>query len=171
MNRKIIALSSVVLILALGFLYIQQGNLMAGDKNKSCCMNKNTQKTSNDAPGIKAGGEKFASYEFSTDKACCEEMRSSMQKELLGISGVKEVKFSQTCTASKMTMVSVLYDAGATNESGIAASLKEKNIDCPQMPGCDKEGCSKNKSGSNMQQQCPKGGCDMKNKKTNGKDI
>jgi hypothetical protein len=175
MNKKIIAFSSIVVLLAFGFLYINSGNLSANNKNdsttKKCCVDQSTSSTKKE---IKAGGDQFSKYEFTTDKACCNEMKSSMQKEIMGAGGVKDVKFSETCTASKMTMVTVYYSAGETNETQIASFLKDKNFDCPMSPDCNHEGCKdkmsgKEKSGGKM--ECPKGGCDQKNKKTEGKDI
>ena len=174
MNRKLVYLSSLVLILAFGFLYVNSGSLTASDfTKKKCCNDQST--SANTKKEIKAGGDQYSTYEFSTDKACCNEMRSSLQKELLGASGVKDVKFSETCSASKMTVVTIFYNSGETSETQIASLVKDKSSDCPEMPGCDKKGCSKEKSGTkeksgNNSGTCPHNG-DCKNKKTNGKDI
>lgn len=106
MNKKIIAIASIVLVFALGFLYLNSGMLIAGSNGgNKCCINK-TSSVSN------------------------------------------------------------------TNKD---TEVKDKSMECPGSSGCTKEGCTKEKmdamqkSGSNM--QCPKGGCNMKNKKTTGKDI
>ena len=168
MNRKLVYLSSLVLILAFGFLYVNSGSLTASDfSKKKCCKDQST--SANTKKEIKAGGDQYSTYEFATDKASSDEMKNTLQKELLGTTGVKDVKFSPTCSASTMTMVTIYYNSGETSESQIASLVKDKSSDCPEMPGCDKEGCSKNKSGSNSG-TCPHNG-DCKNKKTNGKDI
>lgn len=173
MNKKIIALSSIVLLLAFGFLYMNSSKLIASGKsyNKKCCVDQSTSSSQKD---IKAGGDQssnteFSKYEFTTDKACCNEMKSSLQKEIMGAGGIKDVKFSETCTASKMTKVTILFSAGETSESQIASYLKDKNIDCPISKDCDKEGCTKQKAGGNK--DCPNGVCPHSNKKTSGKEI
>jgi hypothetical protein len=173
MNKKIIALSSIVLLLAFGFLYMNSGKLIASGKsyNKKCCVDQSTSTTKQE---IKAGGDEpvtteYAKYEFTTDKACCNEMKSAMQKQIMGAGGVKDVKFSETCSASKMTMVTVLYLSSETNVTQLASYLKDKNIDCPVTKDCDKEGCSKQKAGGNK--DCPNGVCPHNNKKTSTKEI
>lgn len=158
MKTKFISFASLILIFALGFLYVNHNYIEAGDRdgkkecvNKSGCTNMSGC-TQNKSSEIKAGGE-WSSYEFVTDKACCEEMKSSLKTELLGLAGVKDVKFSPTCSVSKMTNVSIYYAAGETSEETLASLVKDKGFDCS---GKDCEGK----------------GCTPKNKKTSdGKDI
>src|SRR5260221_9983844 len=141
MNSKLVYLSSLVLILAFGFLYMNSGSLTASDfTKKKCCKDQSTSTSKKD---VKAGGEQYSAFQFATDKASSDELKSNLQKELLGAAGVKDVKFSQTCTASKMTMVTIYYNSGETSEIQIASLVKDKSSDFPQMPGCDKNGCSK----------------------------
>jgi hypothetical protein len=154
MKNKIIALVAVFAIFTAGLLYFSP--LQAGDKDgKKNCDYSSCSKQMN--KGIKAGGE-WEKYEFVTDKACCDEMRNNLKSEALKLSGVKEVNFSKTCGMSKMSSVIIYYSASETNSDAIAASLKDKNFDCPSMPGCEKDcskGCDKNSKSGNEQKECP----------------
>lgn len=162
MNKKIISLAAIVVIFALGFLYLNQSYLVAGDKDGNCSKSSCSDKSScTKSSEIKAGGE-FESYEFVTDQACCDEMRSSLQSELLGVAGVKEVKFGSTCSVSKMTQVTVMYAAGETSSDNIASVVKSKSFDCSGK-GCEKDGVKSGESNTN------KGGCDGKSECPSGK--
>ncbi len=162
MNKKIIAAAALVVIFAVTFLYLNQSYLIANDKDGKNCSNECTEKTSNvkkdcdDKNSIKAGGD-YSNYEFTTDKACCEEMKSDLQKNLLSFSGVKEVNFSSTCNVSKMTNVTVKYAAGETNEEAIAKYIKDNSYDCSTKSGCDKDGVKSgnNKNGCEDKSKCP----------------
>lgn len=185
MNKKIISISALVVVFALGFFYLNQEYLAAytksgGDCDKTQCSKTSGTKSSSekkecdksscdDKKGmIKAGGE-FSSYEFTTDKACCEQMKADLEKGLLTVAGVKEVKFSQTCNVSKMTNVTVMYAAGETNQDNIAAYVKEGKFDCSGS-SCDKSKCDKDgvKSGETKKEGCDgKTECPSKNKKSN----
>lgn len=149
MKRKFILLASLVLVFTLGFLYVNHNYLSANDRDgKNDCANYSGC-TQHKTSEIKAGGE-WSSYEFTTDKASCNEMKSSLKTELMNLDGVKDVKFSSTCTVSKMTNVSIYYSAGETSQEKLASFVKDKGYDCS---GCDKH-------------ECP-----MKNKKTGSKNI
>ncbi|HMT11299.1 MAG TPA: hypothetical protein PKA39_06715 [Ignavibacteria bacterium] len=179
MNKKIISVSALVVVFALGFFYLNQEYLVAytksgGDCDKTQCSKTSGTKSSADKKEcdksscdksscgenkgmIKAGGE-YSSYEFVTDKVTCEDSKAELQKNILSIAGVKEVNFGSTCNVSKMTSVTIMYSAGETNEENIAASLKEKNMDCSGKSGCDKDG----KNSGDVKKECP-----GKNKKSN----
>jgi hypothetical protein len=163
MNKRIIPVAALVVVFALGFLYVNQNYLAAGDKDGKDCQNKSGCTSGN--KDVKAGGD-FQSYEFITDKACCDEMKASLQKDLMNSAGVKEVKFGTTCTSSKMTQVSVYYAAGETSSETISSFIKDKNYDCSGS-GCTEKGCDKmgEKSGEKheMKSGMEKGGCDGKN--------
>lgn len=163
MNKKIISLAAIVVVFALGFLYLNQSYLVAGDKDGKECVGKTgcdkdgkkdgkTEKQS----GIKAGGE-FASYEFTTDQACCDGMKADLENDIKGIAGVKEIKFGSTCNVSKMTNVTVYYAAGETSEENIASIVKEKNYDCSGSKSCDKDGMKSGsmKEGCDPSKECP----------------
>lgn len=163
MNKKIIGIASIVVVFALGFLYLNQGYLAANDKDGNTCSSSCDDKGKNSGTSsIKAGNE-WSSYEFTTDKACCEQMKSDLQKELGSVAGVKEVKFSQTCNVSKMTNVTVLYAAGETNEETIVSFVKNKSYDCSSKcegkSGCDKKSndtkMDAGKDGCNPNKECP----------------
>lgn len=174
MNKKIISVSALVVVFALGFFYLNQEYLVAytksgGECDKTKCGETSGTKSSadkkecdksscDDKKGmIKAGGE-FSSYEFVTDKVTCEDSKADLQKNILSIAGVKEVTFGSTCNVSKMTNVTIMYSAGETSEENIAASLKENNMDCSGKSGCDKDG----KNSGDVKKECP-----SKNKKSN----
>jgi len=184
MNKKIISVSALVVVFALGFFYLNQEYLVAYTKSggdcdktkcgetsgtkssadkkecdKSSCDKSSCDKSScDDKKGmIKAGGE-FSSYEFVTDKVTCEDSKADLQKNILSIAGVKEVTFGSTCNVSKMTNVTIMYSAGETSEENIAASLKENNMDCSGKSGCNKDG----KNSGDVKKECP-----SKNKKSN----
>ena len=125
--KKAVSLTAFILVLALGFLYMNQSYLIADDRDG----NKDCSSSCSKSKDIKAGGE-WSSYEFVTDKACCDEMKTSLQKDLMGVAGVKEVKFSISCSVSKMTQVTVYYAAGETSEENLAAYLKDKSYDCSE---------------------------------------
>lgn len=149
MKNKIVPIAVLVVVFSLGFLYLNQNYLSANDKDgKTCAENSAygdksscTKKSSSAQNDIKAGGE-WNTYEFATDKACCQEMKTDLQNELLGIAGIKEVTFSGTCNVSKMTQVTVFYAAAETSSDNIATYLKDKKYDCSGK-GCDKEGSNK----------------------------
>lgn len=147
--KKTVSITAFVIITALGLLYLNQGLLIADDRDgKKDCSSECTQKKE-----VKTSGE-FSSYEFVTDKACCDKMKTDLQTGLLSVAGVKEVNFGSTCNVSKMTSVTVLYAAGETTEDNIASFLKEQKIDCEGKSGCDKEGKTSG-SESDCSKQCP----------------
>ncbi|HRF66808.1 MAG TPA: hypothetical protein PK850_12685 [Ignavibacteria bacterium] len=181
MNKKFLGAAALVVIFAFGFLYLNQSYLIANDKDgkdcskecttsagdKSGCDKTAAIESSGDKTGcdkskcddknkIKAGGE-FSSYQFVTDKVTCDDSKADLQKNILTIAGVKEVNFGSTCNVSKMTNVTIMYAAGETTEENIAASLKEKNMDCSGKSGCDKDG----KNSGDSSKECP-----SKNKKS-----
>ncbi|HRJ84822.1 MAG TPA: hypothetical protein PK753_04035 [Ignavibacteria bacterium] len=181
MNKKFLGAAALVVIFAFGFLYLNQSYLIANDKDgkdcskecttsagdKSGCDKTAAIESSGDKTGcdkskcddknkIKAGGE-FSSYQFVTDKVTCDDSKADLQKNILTIAGVKEVNFGSTCNVSKMTNVTIMYAAGETTEENIAASLKEKNMDCSGKSGCDKDG----KNSGDNSKECP-----SKNKKS-----
>ena len=95
---------------------------------------------------IKAGGNEYSSYEFVTDKACRDEMKTSMQNDLMSLNGVKEVKFGESCEVSKMTKVSVFYSPGDTNEEAITKYIKDKDYNCSEHGNCPEGKCNMKKS-------------------------
>jgi hypothetical protein len=158
MNKKILSVASLVVVFTLSFFYVNQNFLTANDKDIKDCANKTACDGKN--KDVKAGGE-FESYEFTTDQACCDEMKNALQTDLLTVAGIKEVKFSPTCSVSKMTNVTVYFAAGETNSENIAAYVKDKNYDCPGS-GCTKDGV---KSGDKKE------GCDSKKECTPNKET
>lgn len=186
MNKKLLSIAALVVIFAFGFLYLNQSLLVANDKDGKDCKTECTQKVSDktgdktgcdktageksscsDKKGmIKAGGE-YSSYQFTTDKACCDGMKVDLQKNLLEVAGVKEVTFSSTCNVSKMTNVTVMYAAGETSEDNLASFLKDKSYDCSGK-SCDKDGM---KSGSIEKDGCNKDGIKSGDTKKDGCDT
>ena len=124
MNKKLLSISALVVIFAFGFLYLNQSYLVAHDKDGTCdkeCPQKTAGKTCDKSScdkmtgnmsgcdksscgenksEIKAGGE-YSSYQFVTDKACCDEMKTELEKNLLGVAGVKEVNSVQPAMYQK----------------------------------------------------------------------
>jgi len=150
MKKKLILFSSAVVLLTFGFLYVNHSYLSAGsDDGKSGCTSSSSCVKYGE---IKAGGE-FETYEFVTDKACCDEMKTSLKTGLMSISGVKDVKFGHGCSMSKMTRVSVNFAGGETNKETIEAYILNNKLDCPDT------------------ENCPKGKCDPKSKSKDTKDI
>ncbi len=150
MKSKILIFTSLVLVLTFGFLYVNQTYLSSNDNNgKTRCTQSGCQHKMKDKD-VKAGGNEWSKYEFVTDKACCDEMKSSMQKELMGVSGVKEVKFGSTCDVSKMTSVTIFYSSGETNETTLASYVKDKEFNCPDNGNCPQGKCNMKKSGKNI---------------------
>lgn len=123
--------------------------------NKSSCGDNTNE--------VKAGSE-YQSYQFTTDKACCDGMKADLEKNLLTVAGIKEIKFSTTCNVSKMTNVTVMYSAGETSEENIASFVKDKSIDCSGGNSCNKDGkkTGEKKDGCDTKKECPS----MKNKKS-----
>jgi hypothetical protein len=146
MRNKILVFTSLVLVLTFGFLYINQSGISANDKEgKKDCTHSCSKQNSKDKE-IKAGGDENSVYAFITDKACCDEMKTSMQNELMGINGVKEVKFGSSCNVSKMTQVSIYYSAGETNEAALISFIKDKEYNCPDNGNCPHGKCNMKKS-------------------------
>jgi hypothetical protein len=147
MKSKIFIFTTLVLILTFGFIYVNQTYLSSNDKDgKKECSNHSCSKQNTKDKEIKAGGNEFSSYEFVTDKACCDEMKTSMQTELMGINGVKEVKFGESCEVSKMTKVSVIYSAGETSEEAITSLIKAKEFNCSENGNCPHGKCNMKKT-------------------------
>ena len=170
MKKRVVFLSAAILIVSMGLLYVNSGNFVSGQNAmKKCCVGQTTSTVERD---IKAGSDQLSSYEFVTDKVCCEQTKSAVQNDIMIMSGVKDVKFSKTCSMSKMTKVTVIYSPTETNNDLISASIKEKNLDCSNSPDCNCPGYNKNESsGKSSSEPCP-GNCDKcKNKKTSGKNI
>ena len=156
MKKKIIIIGSLVVILALGILYSMNNNLIADDKDgkdcsssctkttgtgsstesKKSCDSKTMSETSTDATS------QFAVYEFTTDKIDCDACKPGMSSKLMGVSGVKEVSYGETCNVSKMTNVKVYYSAENTTPEIIAASVKENKLDCDMSKCGDGSKCT-----------------------------
>lgn len=158
MKNKIIIFCSLVVILAFGFLYIQNNNLIADDKDgKKNCSSSCTQKTNTSSAESKSGCQydktgattdatkdvtnEYAVYEFVTDKISCDDCKPGMSENLMGLAGVKEINFGETCKVSKMTSVKVFYSSTDTTPEVIAASVKDKGLECVKDAKCT----SKNK--------------------------
>lgn len=138
MRNKIIIISSLLIILTFGFLYFNN-HYISTDKNSTACscpMRSSGIQNTN-------AGNKWSSFNFITDKACCDEMRSSMQKELMGLAGVKDVKFVPSCSISKMSQVSIYYSSDETNSENIASYLKDKKMDCSDPQNCSPDKMNK----------------------------
>jgi hypothetical protein len=152
MKRNIIIIAGIAVVLLFSFLYINQNYLMADDRDgkKECSdMSKCDDKEKNKE--IKAGSD-LNEYVFATDQACCDEMKADLQTQILGIAGVKEVSFGETCGHSKMTQVKVFYNGSETTEDVIAASVNEKNVKSEGKTGCDKNSKSGKTDGM---KECP----------------
>lgn len=148
MKTKLIVTVSLVLLLVFGFLYTQKNALIADDKDgKKDCSSQCTQKSSStenksqctekSMSGASTSDDLngYAVYEFVTDKISCSSCKTSMSGKLMGISGVKEVNFGETCSVSKMTSVKVYFNSADTTPEIIAASVSENGL------GCDKSKC------------------------------
>lgn len=149
MKTKFISFASLVMVFTLVFLYANHNNLSAGDRDKKKECTSSSGCIKNKSNEIKAGGE-WSTYEFLSDKAYDNETKSNLRNELMSAAGVKDVKFSHSCSVSNMTYVSVYYAAGETSEETLASLVKGKGFDCSGN-GCD--------------------GTKKHNKKTNGRDI
>ena len=152
MKNRIFIFASLVVILTFGFLYVNQSSLASNDKDCSmnCTMSScQMHKTNTDIKAGGGGGE-WATYEFVTDKACCEEMKTSMQTQLMSFSGVKDVKFSKTCNVSSMTSVIIYYSKDETNEASLTSLVKDKEYDCPKDGSCPPGKCNMKKNSKNI---------------------
>jgi hypothetical protein len=153
MKTKLIIVGSLILILVFGFIYSQKSSLIADDKDgkKKDCSSSCTEKTGSaqtksgctekNMSGANASDDKngYSLYEFVTDKIHCDACKSGVSSELMGIAGVKEVEYSETCTASHMTSVKVYFVPTETTPEVIAASVKEKKLqgNCPDGSKCE----------------------------------
>jgi len=162
MKKKLILVASLVVIVALSIFYVQNNNLIADDKDKkdcstSCTKTAGTTETKSDCSGDKMSSASntsdddltgYAAYEFVTDKIHCDGCKSEMTGNLMGISGVKEVVYGETCNVSKMTNIKVMYSGEETNPEIIAASVKEKGLQgkCEDGTKCDSKKKDEKKS-------------------------
>lgn len=162
MKKKIIVIGSLVVILALGILYSMNNNLIADDKDGKDCSSSCTKttgtgsstesqkscdsKTTTEATTDATNG--YAVYEFTTDKIDCDACKPGMSSTLMGVSGVKEVSYGQTCSVSKMTNVKVYYSPQDTTPEIISASVKENKLNSEMSKCGDGSKCTdKNKAG------------------------
>ncbi len=157
MKKKIIIICSLVVVLAFGILYSTNSRLIADDKdgNKDCSSSctKNTGTSSStqnnsgcdskkmSSTGTESSGN-YAVYEFTTDKIDCDACKPGMTNKLMGVSGVKEVSFSETCKVSKMTNVKVFYSDKDTSPELISAAVKEKGLECDKSKCGDGSKCT-----------------------------
>ncbi|MBL8006120.1 MAG: hypothetical protein JNJ56_01200 [Ignavibacteria bacterium] len=164
MRKKIIVIGSLVVLLVFGFLYFQNNILIADDKDgskdcsSSCTKSSSTESSTENKSSCTAGKENmsgantdatnnYAVYEFVTDKITCNDCKTGMTKNLMGVSGVKEVTFGETCNVSKMTSVKVFYSDKDTTPELISASVKEKGLECDKSKCGDGSKCTgKNKT-------------------------
>lgn len=156
MKNKIIIIGSLVVLLVFGFIY-SQSNLIADDKDgkKDCsstsssCTKKSSSTESN-MSGANTSDDKsgYAVYEFVTDKISCDACKPGMTENIMGIAGVKEVNFGETCQVSKMTSVKVYFLETDTTPEVIAASVKEKGLqgNCGDGTKCDSKNKTQKKS-------------------------
>lgn len=142
MKKKILIICALILVSVFGFMYTQTSGLFADDKNKKDCSSSCTQKTGTSSSDSKSGctdknmtgsamsdnKDGYAVYEFVTDKIHCDACKTEMSGNLMGIAGVKEVNYGETCGVSKMTNVKVYYSADETTPEVIGASVKEKGL-------------------------------------------
>jgi len=147
MKKKIIIIGSFVVILVFGILYTQSNSLIADDKDgkkdcsSSCTKKTGTSSSTENKSGCsseKIGGAttevagEFPVYEFVTDKISCDGCKPGMSEKIMGISGVREVSYGETCKVSKMTSVKVYYSSSDTTPEIIAASVKDKALNCDE---------------------------------------
>lgn len=119
------------MLLTFGFLYINDHYTTSGRYVSSCSCPKHNSSIQNTT-----AGNKWSSYNFVTDKACCDEMRNSITKELMGLTGVKDVKFGPSCSVSSMSHVSIFYSADEITSQNIASFLKDNKMDCSNPENC-----------------------------------
>ncbi|MBK8553522.1 MAG: hypothetical protein IPL53_21645 [Ignavibacteria bacterium] len=161
MKNKIIIIGSLVVLLVFGFIYSQSNSLIADDKDgKKDCSSSCTQKagstesksecTDKKMSGANTSDDKngYAVYEFVTDKISCDDCKPGMTENIMGIAGVKEVNFGETCQVSKMTSVKVYFLETDTTPEIIAASVKEKGLqgNCGDGTKCDSKNKTQKKS-------------------------
>lgn len=145
MKKKILISGTLVAMLVLAFLfYTNNNNLIADDKDGKDCSSKCTEKSSSTDQTMSGANSSesqdgLATFEFVTDKISCDGCKPGMSDNLMGISGVKEISFGETCQVSKMTTVKVIYSAEETTPEIISASVKEKGLEgkCGDGSSCD----------------------------------
>lgn len=155
MRNKIILTATLIVLLVFGFIYTQKNNLIADDKDgKKDCSSQCTQKAGStenksDCTGKTMSGANttddangYAVYEFITDKISCDACKTSMSGSLMGISGVKEVNYGETCKVSKMTNVKVYFNSADTTPEIIAAAVGEKGLSCDKSKCGDESKCT-----------------------------
>jgi hypothetical protein len=138
MKNKILIFTSIVLILALGFIVMNR-NYVASDNKyvKGTCTNSAGCTKNHD---VRAGGD-VSTYEFVTDKACTDEERTAMQSALMNVTGVNDVKFGPSCSVSKMSNVTIYYSPDKTSSDNLASFVKDKQMDCSKMGNCPPGSC------------------------------
>lgn len=154
MKKKLVVLSAFIVVLSIGFVYSQYDNLMADDRSGKDCSSMTSKECSSKTScesktsELKAGSD-FSSMEVVTTSISCDGSKKAMTDKLMGVSGVKEVVYGNTCSVSKNTSVTILYAAGENSEENIKASLKEIGIDSESKTDCSgKTKDAKGKSGS-----------------------
>ena len=151
MKKKILISGSLIAILVMAFLfYTNNSSLIADDKDGKDCSSKCTQKSSSTDKTMSGANSSvtedgYATYEFVTDQISCDGCKPGMSESLMGISGVKEISYGETCNVSKMTSVKVIYSAEETTPEIISASVKEKGLQgkCGDGSKCDSKKSTK----------------------------
>ena len=154
MKKKLLISGSLVAMFVLAFLfYTNNSSLIADDKDGKDCSSQCTQKSSstdNTMSGANSSDTQdgIATYEFVTDQITCDDCKPGMSESLMGISGVKEITYGETCQVSKMTSVKVTYSAGETTPEIISASVKEQGLQgkCGDESKCDSKKSTDRKS-------------------------
>ncbi|HMQ68448.1 MAG TPA: hypothetical protein PKA90_04435 [Ignavibacteria bacterium] len=151
MKKKLLISFSMVAMLVLAFLfYTNNSSVIADDKDGKDCSSKCTQKSSTTDQTMGGANSSetqdgLATYEFVTDQISCDGCKPGMSESLMGISGVKEISYGETCNVSKMTSVKVIYSAEETTPEIISASVKEKGLQgkCGDGSKCDSKKSTK----------------------------
>jgi len=163
MKNKVIIICSMLVVLAVGFLYTINNRVIADDKDgkKDCSSSctKTTGSSSSTSTESKSGcssdkkmsnntgtdnPNNYAVYEFVTDKISCDACKSGISNNLMGVAGVKEVSYGETDAVSKMTNVKVFYTDKETTPELISTSVKENNLECDMSKCGDETKCKKN---------------------------
>ena len=146
MKSKVLIFTSLVLVLTFGFLYMNQSYLSSNDKDgKQQCTSLGCQHKMKNQD-VKAGGSEWSKYEFVSDKVTCEDTKASIEKNLMSLNGIKEVKFGSSCSYSGMTSVIIYYSPDETNEAAISSFVKDKEFNCPNDGSCPPGKCKDMKS-------------------------
>jgi hypothetical protein len=143
--KKILLFSifGIFIIVGIVFTYYNNPNLFTKKKN---CSAEFSSEIGSDKESMSY--DVWSVAEFTTKGTSYSVSESSLRKSIIGVTGIKDVRFGETCSGSRNTNVKIYYSPKKTDLATIQASFDEIGIECSGFKECEqyrKTNCGSNK--------------------------